>query len=99
MKLWAILTVFNSIGGVWGPLPYDMEECRKRTPEYINAIHHAYDSGKVTKQTSGINADKTDWVIACHYSNDTPKLGDIFLHDSLSYPSQNPLSKYLEKMK
>lgn len=30
MKLWLVIYAGTQIGGSWGPLPYDMEECRSR---------------------------------------------------------------------
>jgi hypothetical protein len=27
LKLWLVLYVGTSIGGTWGPLPYDMDKC------------------------------------------------------------------------
>lgn len=33
MKTWMLLVVSSSIGGTWGPLPYDMDECLRRADD------------------------------------------------------------------
>jgi hypothetical protein len=33
LKLWLILYVGQFIGATWGPLPYDMDECKRRAAE------------------------------------------------------------------
>lgn len=48
MKLWLVVYMFGEIGGVAGPLPYDMVECRTRAA--------ALQAGVAERIASGLNA-------------------------------------------
>lgn len=45
IKLWMIVLMGTHIGGVAGPLPYDMNECQRRAGELENARVEAMRSG------------------------------------------------------
>jgi hypothetical protein len=62
MKLFLILYVSNSIGGTWGPLPYDMAECQSRAIEK-NAELQTHEEMKT-------------WTVVCEYRLVRPRLGE-----------------------
>ena len=63
MKLYMILYAGSVIGGTWGPLPYDMDECLTRAAE-----------GNAKVQTH----EKTKgWLFSCEYRATRPELGEL----------------------
>lgn len=62
MKLFMILYVANGIGGTWGPLPYDMDECLARAVEG-NAKVKSHEHTKL-------------WEFSCELRAVRPQLGE-----------------------
>ena len=66
-SLFLILYVSGKIGGVWGPLPYGMEECRDTADALMEEI------GEKAAEKA---VDVADWKFACEYRTKAPKLWD-----------------------
>jgi hypothetical protein len=68
MKLWFILFHLGKIGGVWGPLPYDMAECQQRAADTIAEINER----AAAKPEIGVKPG--DYTAECRISGTRPSL-------------------------
>lgn len=62
LKLFMVLVASGQIGGTWGPLPYDMDECLIRREEFQERL-------SVHEQTK-------DWKLSCEWHTKRPELGE-----------------------
>lgn len=78
MKLWLVLYAGQQIGGTWGPLPYDMDECLSRAAERQQSVTDTIEKG-VDPDGEKIPADVIEkfktWRIVCEYHDERPELG------------------------
>lgn len=78
MKLFLILYTAQGIGGVWGPLPYDMNECEKRAQALQAEVDQVADTG-IGKGGVQVPASAREafgqWTVACEYRASMPALG------------------------
>jgi hypothetical protein len=70
MKLWMILWTANTIGGTWGPLPYDMAECMDR-----KAAGEAEFAAIIESKKPG-SEKLVGWDLECRFSGVRPALGE-----------------------
>lgn len=81
MKLFLVLLALGEVGGVWGPVPYEAAECRRRAVEIIAAVHRGYDRegiGPELERFPGTKARRNDWRAHCVYAAQAPELGVKF---------------------
>jgi hypothetical protein len=80
MKVFLILYVGTKIGGVWGPLPYDMQECKRRAIERQNAVATMISTGKSEDGTkilpADVIADIRTWSVKCEIRYERPSLSE-----------------------
>lgn len=69
MKLFLILYTANGIGGTWGPLPYDFNECLNRRADMQEEIKSKLSSLKAADAVSVEN-----WRFACEWHVTRPLL-------------------------
>lgn len=83
MKLFLILYTLGHVGGVAGPLPYDMAECENRIKPMNEDVKQVIATGRSTNGKNEVVEGKDMEVFktmhfVCEYrpDNDRPKLGD-----------------------
>lgn len=80
MKLFLIIYSAGQIGGVAGPLPYDMKECEYRRDEFRSKQQELFDtkfSKALNRPATEEEIEKTkDMKFECEYRETRPKLGD-----------------------
>lgn len=64
MKIWMILIALAEIGGVAGPLPYDMDECLRRADETNAGLRSAMLAKPEHTQENGITPENFFYVCA-----------------------------------
>lgn len=66
MKLWLIIVVWNTVGGVIGPLPYDEAECQSKADE-------------ATEKFEAVPENRLGFQFVCERRPDRVKLGDVYM--------------------
>lgn len=66
MKLWLIIVVWNTVGGVIGPLPYDEAECTDKANEAIEKFE-------------AVPENRLGFKFICERRNDKVELGDVYV--------------------
>lgn len=75
MSLYLILATFGVIGGTWGPLPYDMNECLARRDEMLTDIRTGMEQNPGA-ELDGKPLTFSDVVVECREAAVRPELGD-----------------------
>ncbi|MEH2700555.1 hypothetical protein GFL93_12745 [Rhizobium leguminosarum bv. viciae] len=79
MKLFLIIYAGNAIGGVAGPLPYDMAECERRRDEFRTLQTVALETKFSKEQNRPLSADDLskikDMRFECEFRASRPALG------------------------
>lgn len=77
LKLWMVLYTSQGVGATWGPLPYDIDECRRRLEVGQTAIVD-FVLGDASKPGSKVPKEVIDsvrtWRMKCEIHASRPKL-------------------------
>ena len=80
MKLFLIIYAGSQIGGLAGPLPYDMDECERRRDEFraaqSEAIETRYSKALKRYATDEEMINMKEMSFECEWRSVRPKLGD-----------------------
>lgn len=71
MKLWLLLLITGNVGATWGPLPYDLAECRERAAEILDGI-----DAKLEVTLDGRVIGRKDLRMYCVLASHRPKMID-----------------------
>lgn len=71
MRLFMILYTATGIGGTWGPLPYDMDECERRRDDAMAELREAERKHPEHAHRSA------SWRMSCEFRAERPKLGAL----------------------
>jgi hypothetical protein len=77
MKLWLLLVAFGQVGGTWGPLPYDMDQCQRHASDMIAEIHEGM-AAKPDVLLAGKAVTPADINTYCIEADERPELGSRF---------------------
>jgi len=75
MKLWFILYSGTHAVGVWGPLPYDMEECMRRAHDrrveidLVTTLGVGTDGEEIPED---VVTEMKRWTVSCEYRDKKP---------------------------
>ncbi len=76
MKVWLVVYVLNSVSGVAGPLPYNMQECMDRADDLVASadVNFKKDPNQALKDGRTVHRD--DVEVTCQLRDTKPKFGD-----------------------
>ncbi|WEO73803.1 hypothetical protein [Agrobacterium vitis] len=76
VKLWMVLYAGSQIGGTWGPLPYDMEECKRRAEDGNRIIAQTQTQPEIIAkmEEGGIQVPLRDWMFVCEEHDARPQI-------------------------
>jgi len=75
LKLWLILYVGIQIGGVWGPLPYEIDECKTRAATLATRVERIQQNPEIIAKmkAEGLDTDKLkQWRFECKHQDFRP---------------------------
>lgn len=75
MKLWLVVHIFGVVVGSWGPLPYDLDECKRRVAEIRADFDVAQREGK-SVPFEGVTLYPDDVKVKCGFADRRPVEGD-----------------------